>query len=325
MATASASAPSARTDHRASLRAGCTPAPARPTRSLPSTSSAPASAETPARVTCSSRPTASGTAGARSATRTAWLRCSAEGQDCNPIDGAFGTAYLVSAADVGKKIRSQVEAANAYGATISTSYAVGPAVGPDDTPPPPPPPDDPRPSPPPTIPHRLPRRPRRTAEPTPRTSDHSHERPLGLQQAAQRVWAAADPRRADVEQQHGRELRRRRRLDRAGLRRRRQPAHDRPDPPHQRERDDDRAVRRRHDRQAGRPRPRHHRLRQLRASSRTAPTRTAFRSTAAPGSGSTTSAPAMPSTASTRAGAPAGASIPPQPTATRRTWSASAA
>ena len=94
-----------------------------------------------------------------------WLRCSAEGQDCNPIDGAFGTAYLVSAADVGKKIRSQVEAANAYGATISTSYAVGPAVGPGDTPPPPPPPDDPSPTDDPTPPPP----PTTDTEPTPRT------------------------------------------------------------------------------------------------------------------------------------------------------------
>jgi hypothetical protein len=87
-----------------------------------------------------------------------WLRCDARGQDCEPIGGAFGTAYLVSAADVGRKLRSQVEAANAYGATIATSYAVGPAVAADGTPPPPPPPpDDPPPPPPPGT------------EPTPRT------------------------------------------------------------------------------------------------------------------------------------------------------------
>jgi hypothetical protein len=89
-----------------------------------------------------------------------WLRCDARGQDCEPIDSAFGTAYLVSAADVGRKLRSQVEATNAYGATMAISYAVGPAVAPDGTPPPPlpPPPDDPPPPPPPPG-----------SEPTPRT------------------------------------------------------------------------------------------------------------------------------------------------------------
>ncbi len=66
-----------------------------------------------------------------------WLRCDAQGQDCQPIDGAFATAYLVSAEDVGRKLRSQVAAANVYGATVSTSYAVGPAVAPGGTPPPP--------------------------------------------------------------------------------------------------------------------------------------------------------------------------------------------
>jgi hypothetical protein len=81
-----------------------------------------------------------------------WLRCDERGQDCQPIDGAFGTAYLVSAADVGRRLRSQVEAANAYGATIATSYAVGPAVGPGDPPPPPPPPPDDTPPPPPPPP-----------------------------------------------------------------------------------------------------------------------------------------------------------------------------
>jgi hypothetical protein len=94
-----------------------------------------------------------------------WLRCNSQGQDCQPIDGAFGTAYLASALDVGRKLRSQVEAANAYGATISTSYAVGPVEAAGEPPPPPPPPppdeepppdDDPPPPPPGT-------------EPTPRT------------------------------------------------------------------------------------------------------------------------------------------------------------
>ena len=84
-----------------------------------------------------------------------WLRCDANGQDCRPIDGAFGSAYLVSSADVGRKLRSQVEAANAYGATVSISYAVGPALGADGAPPPPdptPPPPDPTPPPPDTEP-----------------------------------------------------------------------------------------------------------------------------------------------------------------------------
>lgn len=57
-----------------------------------------------------------------------WLRCDSSGEDCEPIAGASGTVYLVSAADVGSKLRSQVEAANASGSTISTSYAVGPVV-----------------------------------------------------------------------------------------------------------------------------------------------------------------------------------------------------
>jgi hypothetical protein len=101
-----------------------------------------------------------------------WLRCNSQGQECNPIDGAFGTAYLVSAADVGKKIRSQVEAANGFGSTISTSYAVGPAVGPGGTPPPPPDPDpepDPDPDPDPDPPPPPPPPPPPGTEPTPRT------------------------------------------------------------------------------------------------------------------------------------------------------------
>jgi hypothetical protein len=91
-----------------------------------------------------------------------WLRCSAQGQDCEPIDGAFGTAYLPSALDVGRKLRSQVEAANGYGATVATSYAVGPVVAAGEPPPPPPPPPDEEPPPddPPPPPG---------TEPTPRT------------------------------------------------------------------------------------------------------------------------------------------------------------
>jgi hypothetical protein len=99
-----------------------------------------------------------------------WLRCTAQGQDCEPIDGAFGTAYLPSEGDVGRKLRSQVEAANAYGATISTSYAVGPVVAAGDDPPPPPPPDDDPPPPdddPPPPPPPPP--PPSGDEPTPRT------------------------------------------------------------------------------------------------------------------------------------------------------------
>jgi hypothetical protein len=53
----------------------------------------------------------------------AWLRCNNNGIGCNPISGATGTQYTLTAADDGHRIRFRVTATNADGSTAVTSAA----------------------------------------------------------------------------------------------------------------------------------------------------------------------------------------------------------
>lgn len=73
-----------------------------------------------------------------------WVRCpssggAADGSDCASIGGATTTAYVVSAGDVGSRLRVRVTAANADGSTVAASNAT-PAIsgqaGPPNTTPP---------------------------------------------------------------------------------------------------------------------------------------------------------------------------------------------
>jgi hypothetical protein len=77
-----------------------------------------------------------------------WLRCDSTGWPCEPVLGAASSTYLVSAADVGSRLRARVTATNALGSADATSAATGVA----DASPPPPPPDPPPPPPPPPPP-----------------------------------------------------------------------------------------------------------------------------------------------------------------------------
>ena len=74
-----------------------------------------------------------------------WLRCDSTGWACAPILGATSSTYLVSAADVGSRLRARVTATNALGYADATSAATAvvgatPPPPPDPPPPPPPPP-----------------------------------------------------------------------------------------------------------------------------------------------------------------------------------------
>jgi len=54
-----------------------------------------------------------------------WVRCApndSDGSECSPIDGATGSTYLVSAADVGDSIAVAVTASNAFGSDSEFSY-----------------------------------------------------------------------------------------------------------------------------------------------------------------------------------------------------------
>jgi uncharacterized repeat protein (TIGR01451 family) len=54
-----------------------------------------------------------------------WVRCApndSDGSECSPIDGATGSTYLVSAADVGHSIAVAVTASNAFGSDSEFSY-----------------------------------------------------------------------------------------------------------------------------------------------------------------------------------------------------------
>jgi hypothetical protein len=55
-----------------------------------------------------------------------WLRCDANGNNCNPIAGATNPTYTVVQADVGNTIRSHVTATNAAGSATAQSAAVAP-------------------------------------------------------------------------------------------------------------------------------------------------------------------------------------------------------
>jgi hypothetical protein len=50
-----------------------------------------------------------------------WRRCNSKGDDCNGIDGAHATTYVLTGADVGHTIRFRVEARNADGSNTATS------------------------------------------------------------------------------------------------------------------------------------------------------------------------------------------------------------
>ena len=58
----------------------------------------------------------------------AWLRCNANGNGCNPISGATGTQYTLTASDDGHRIRFRVTATNGEGSTVATSAATAVVV-----------------------------------------------------------------------------------------------------------------------------------------------------------------------------------------------------
>jgi hypothetical protein len=58
----------------------------------------------------------------------AWLRCNAAGNGCNPISGANGTQYTLTAADDGHRIRFRVTATNGDGSTVAQSAATAVVV-----------------------------------------------------------------------------------------------------------------------------------------------------------------------------------------------------
>ena len=55
-----------------------------------------------------------------------WLRC--DGDTCSPIDGANGSTYDLTAADIGNDIAVAVTATNAGGSATENSAPVGPVV-----------------------------------------------------------------------------------------------------------------------------------------------------------------------------------------------------
>ena len=58
----------------------------------------------------------------------AWLRCNANGNGCNPISGATGTQYTLTASDDGHRIRFRVTATNGDGSTVAPSAATAVVV-----------------------------------------------------------------------------------------------------------------------------------------------------------------------------------------------------
>jgi hypothetical protein len=58
----------------------------------------------------------------------AWLRCGANGGNCDAINGANGTQYQLTAADDGHRIRFRVTATNNDGSTTATSAATNVVV-----------------------------------------------------------------------------------------------------------------------------------------------------------------------------------------------------
>src|SRR5581483_11330295 len=61
--------------------------------------------------------------------RYRWLRCGASGSSCAAVAGATATAYAVTGADVGRALRVEVTAANAFGSATALSAPAAP--GPD--------------------------------------------------------------------------------------------------------------------------------------------------------------------------------------------------
>jgi hypothetical protein len=55
----------------------------------------------------------------------AWQRCTASGTSCSDIAGATSATYLLSAADVGHRVRAVVTAASPFGSTNASSAASG--------------------------------------------------------------------------------------------------------------------------------------------------------------------------------------------------------
>ena len=55
--------------------------------------------------------------------RYSWLRCDAAGQNCAPIAGATSRTYLLTAADVGRRMQVLVTASNAAGSSQPTNSA----------------------------------------------------------------------------------------------------------------------------------------------------------------------------------------------------------
>ncbi len=97
--------------------------------------------DAPAKVTNTAAPTISGRAvrtlkmtlsrgtwtGAPTFTQQ-WLRCSSTGTNCAPISGATGLTYILTSADVGKRVRARVTGVNAWGDPVSAQTAVSAVV-----------------------------------------------------------------------------------------------------------------------------------------------------------------------------------------------------
>src|SRR5581483_3422365 len=62
--------------------------------------------------------------------RYRWLRCGASGSSCAAVAGATATAYAVTGADVGRALRVEVTAANAFGSATALSAPTAPVPPP---------------------------------------------------------------------------------------------------------------------------------------------------------------------------------------------------
>lgn len=58
----------------------------------------------------------------------AWLRCDTAGAGCSPVPGRTSATYLLTTADIGRRIRSVVTTRNGLGPTSATSAASGTIV-----------------------------------------------------------------------------------------------------------------------------------------------------------------------------------------------------
>jgi hypothetical protein len=95
-------------------------APAAPTASTPANTSRPRISGT-----AQEGKTLTGDRGAWSGNPTSydtvWLRCDADGHNCNPIGGSSANTYPLGGADVGHRLRFEVTARNSAGAESATS------------------------------------------------------------------------------------------------------------------------------------------------------------------------------------------------------------